>query len=286
MESNHGSNYQEAMQANIAVHSAMAEHYDKVEPHFRPESISRVNSIIKEILIRHDVKRVLDIGCGTGFMISILKQYVTEITGVDITQAMLDRVDTSGQTKIELINSDTGSVPLAQEYYDMATAYSFLDHLYDLRPTLSNTYNSLKSGGVFYADLSPNFYFWDQIKKLDREGKYDPIIEREIKAVYQKDEEIEDQFGINREIFKKAEFQKHVKGGFKEEEIRSELLSVGFEKINFIYHWYLGQAQLINDNSIDKERRFECAGVMHEYLSKGLPLTRHLFKYVGFIAIK
>lgn len=280
------SNYEEAIQANIAVHSAMAEQYDKVEPHFRPESVSRVTTIIKDIFVNHDVRKVLDIGCGTGFMISILKKYAAEITGVDITQAMLDKVDTSGEVDIKLINSDTGSVTLSEEYYDLATAYSFLDHLYDLSPTLRNTYRSLRDGGIFYADLSPNFYFWEQIKKLGQEGKYDSIVEREIKAIHQKDEEIEKQFGIDKEIFKKAEFQKHVKGGFKEEEIRSELLSVGFREVSFIYHWYLGQAQLISDVSLDKGQRFECANIMHEYLVKGMPVTRHLFKYVGFIAVK
>lgn len=50
--------------------------------------------------------------------------------------------------------------------------------------------------------------------------------------------------------------------------------------------WYLGQAQLINDNSIDKNLRLEHASIMSDYVIKGLPITRHIFKYVGFIAIK
>lgn len=279
-------NYQEAIEANIAVHSAMVEKYNCVEPHFRPESVARVEHIVQSIVAQHKVRKVVDLGCGTGFMIDILKKYVEEIIGVDITQPMLDKVEKTGTAKISLINEDTGSVQLEDNYYDMATAYSFLDHLYDMSPTFLNTYRFLRQGGIFYADLSPNAYFWDQIKQLDSTKTYDPIIVREIKAINQKAEEIEQQFGIEKGLFVKAEFQKHIKGGLREEDIKQQLLNVGFQKVDFLYHWYLGQAQLINDNSIDKNLRLEHASIMSDYLIKGLPLTRHVFKYVGFIAIK
>lgn len=276
----------EAIEANIAVHSAMADEYNKVEPHFRPESILRVDNIIKEIHTEHPIEKVLDLGCGTGFMINIVKKYAKEITGVDVTQAMMDKVDKSGIAKIELINSDTGTVSLPQAHYDLATAYTFLDHLYDMEPTFVNTFNALKAGGRFYADLSPNFYFWDSVKKVDSSQQYDPILQREINAVLSKDEEIQAQFGIEKETFRNAEHQKHIKGGLVEEELRSLLLKVGFKDVKFIYHWFIGQAQLINDQSKDKTIRFEQAAVMHDYLERSLPISRNLFKYIGFIAIK
>jgi hypothetical protein len=71
-----------------------------------------------------------------------------------------------------------------------------------------------------------------------------------------------------------------------EEELQSLLLKVGFTKVEFIYHWFIGQAQLINDESTDKQTRFEYAEVMHNYLTKSLPISRNLFKYIGFIATK
>ena len=276
----------EAIKANIAVHSAMADDYNRIEPHFRPESVKRVKDIIHKLSLDRSIENALDLGCGTGFMINILKEYSSNIVGVDVTQAMLDKVDLTGNTSIELINSDTGSVLLKKEFFDIATAYTFLDHLYDLKPTLLNTFNSLKKGGIFYADLSPNFYFWESIKSLNNDRNYDLILQREINAVLKKDEEIEEQFGVKKEIFTAAEHQKHVKGGLVEEEINDLLLNIGFIKVEFIYHWYVGQAQLINDESIYKEKRFEHANVMHEYLTRSLPLSRNLFKYIGFIATK
>lgn len=280
------SKIQEAIEANIAVHSAMADEYNTAEPHFRKESVDRVKSIVKDISNRIEIRDVLDLGCGTGFMINILKEYAEQITGVDVTQAMMDKVDKSGNTAIELINADTGTVALKKDHYDLATAYTFLDHLYDMNPTFQNCYNSLKKGGLFYADLSPNAYFWDEIKKLDRLKSFDPIVEREIKAVHSKDEEIEATFGVKKEVFTQAEHQKHVEGGLREEKVRESLESVGFKNIEFIYHWYIGQAQLVNDENLEREVRLERANTMHQYLTKSLPLSRHLFKYVGFIAEK
>jgi ubiquinone/menaquinone biosynthesis C-methylase UbiE len=276
----------EAIQANIVVHSAMADDYNKIEPHFRPESIKRVTEIIEKISRNSSLQYALDLGCGTGFMINILKEYSSKIIGVDVTQAMLDKVDLDGNVEIKLINSDTGTVDLPYEYFDIATAYTFLDHLYDLSPTLINTFNSLKKGGVFYADLSPNFYFWESIKSLNNSKDYDNILQREINAVLKKDEEIQDQFGVNKEIFTAAEYQKHVKGGLIEEELNDLLKNIGFSKVEFVYHWFVGQAELINDESVAKEKRFEQADKMHEYLIRSLPLSRNLFKYVGFIATK
>jgi hypothetical protein len=111
-------------------------------------------------------------------------------------------------------------------------------------------------------------------------------LQREINAVLSKDEEIEAQFGIDKNVFRNAEHQKHIKGGLVEEELQSLLLKVGFTKVEFIYHWFIGQAQLINDESTDKQTRFEYAEVMHNYLTKSLPISRNLFKYIGFIATK
>ena len=41
--------YQESIDANIAVHSTMANTYNQQEPHYRPESISRVENIVSKI---------------------------------------------------------------------------------------------------------------------------------------------------------------------------------------------------------------------------------------------
>lgn len=279
-------NYEEAIRANIAVHSAMADQYNEVEPHFRPESKERVGTILDTLIPEGGQVKVLDLGCGTGFMIDLVKSRASHIIGVDVTQPMLDKVDKSGPARVELINGDTGIVELPEDYFDLATAYTFLDHLYDMMPTFHNCHRALRRGGKFYADLSPNAYFWDAVKQLDPAAQHNPILSREVNAVRHKGEEIEAQFGVSSETFVKAEFQKHVEGGLREEAVRMQLMKAGFTDVTFVYHWFIGQAQLINDSGMTREERLSHAEVMHSYLTKAMPLSRHLFKYVGFIATK
>ena len=279
-------NYQKVIEANIALHSRMSDDYSTCEPHFRPENIQKVEDKLKPVIEATNAKRLLDLGCGTGFMINIAKKYVQEIHGVDVTQAMMDKVDKSGNATIVLHNHDTGSFPVEEGSFDVVTGYSFLHHLYDVVPTLQTAYKALRSGGQFYADLDPNYYFWEGVNQLDRNGQYDGIVKREIEMVTYKDEDIEKNFGVDKDVFNQAEFGKNIKGGFREEELVAALKKIGFTDVQFFYHWFIGQGKLINDESMDKATRFAHAEVMHDYLLKAMPLTRNLFKYVGFVATK
>lgn len=279
-------NYQKVIEANIALHSRMSDDYSTCEPHFRPENIQKVEDKLKPVIEATNAKRLLDLGCGTGFMINIAKKYVQEIHGVDVTQAMMDKVDKSGNATIVLHNHDTGSFPVEEGSFDVVTGYSFLHHLYDVVPTLQTAYKALRKGGQFYADLDPNYYFWEGVNQLDRNGQYDGIVKREIEMVTYKDEDIEKNFGVDKDVFNQAEFGKNIKGGFREEELVAALKNIGFTDVQFFYHWFIGQGKLINDESMDRTARFAHAEVMHDYLLKAMPLTRNLFKYVGFVATK
>jgi ubiquinone/menaquinone biosynthesis C-methylase UbiE len=278
--------YKQVIEANIAVHSKLATFYQKTEPHFRPENVAVVDARLKEVVDATKAKRLLDLGCGTGFMIGVAKNHVQDITGVDVTRAMLDQVDKSGTAKIELHEHDTGSFAAEAGAFDVVTAYSFLHHLYDIEPTLATAAKALRKGGQFYVDLDPNFYFWDAITKLEGKGTYDSIVQREIDAVAHKDDEIAKEYGIPNDVFNDAEYGKTAAGGFKEEDLREKLMRVGFSKVDFRYYWYLGQAFLVNEEGKPREERLANAATTDGVLQRLMPLSRHLYKYVGFVAHK
>jgi ubiquinone/menaquinone biosynthesis C-methylase UbiE len=278
--------YKEVINANIELYSKSSHEYEKLEPQYRPENLKRVKSILKKEIDKIGAKKVLDLGCGTGFMIYLMKEYVDEITGVDVTQVMLDRVDKSGHAKIELVNHDTGSYPVAEGKYDMVTAHSFLHHLYDIKPTIETASKALRLGGVFVNELDPNYYFWEAINKLERNGSYSPLVKREVEEVNHKEEDIEKTFGVNPDIYNTAEYGKNIKGGFKEEELIETLLGAGFSKVEIKYHWFLGETLVVNNPNSEKERNLETAKWFNEVLHNSMPLSRHLYKYVGFVAKK
>ena len=281
--------YNEVIQANIAVHSKLATLYAKTEPHFRPENLAIVDAALGALVAETKAKRLLDLGCGTGFMINLAKHHVESIVGVDVTRAMLDQVDKSGPAKIELHEHDTGTFPAEPGTFDLVTAYSFLHHLYDIAPTCGTAAKALRKGGKFYADLDPNFYFWESIKELEsHDGKdgYDPIVKREIDAVAHKDDQMNEEYGIPTAVFNDAEYGKDVAGGFKEDVVRDILLAAGFTDVKFTYYWYLGQASVVNDPGQSKEANLVDAAKVDAVLKKVMPLSRHLYKYLGFVATK
>jgi len=277
---------QRVIDANIAVHSRLAAHYQTCEPHFRPENVQKVERRLAALVRETSAESLLDLGCGTGFIIEIAKRYVRRITGVDVTQAMLDQVDRSGSVDIELVNHDTGTYPAAAGTFQLVTAYSFLHHLASLEPTFRTASRALARGGKFYADLDPNFYFWKSINQLERDGDYHPLVRREIEAVTFRDEEIEAKFGVSREVFNHAEFGKDIVGGFKEQTLRQQLLEAGFTEVKFHYHWFLGEAFLINSGSAPREELLRQAAVINDALLCALPVSRNMFKYLGFVATK
>jgi ubiquinone/menaquinone biosynthesis C-methylase UbiE len=278
--------YKEVIEANIKLHTRLASEYNTCEPQFKAENIDRTEKILSELINKTNAKSILDLGCGTGFVIDIAKKYVSEIYGVDVTQAMLDRIDLSGSANIKVFNHDAGTFSAGDKKFDMVTAYSFLHHLYEIRPVLETAYKHLNSGGVFYADQDPNFYFWESVNKLDRNGDYHEVVKREIEMVSYKDEDIQEKFGIETDIFNKAEYGKNIRGGFKEEEIREMLLEIGFKKVDFVYYWYIGQAMVINQLGFTKELGLQKADFIDEVLQKILPISKNLYKYIGFIATK
>jgi ubiquinone/menaquinone biosynthesis C-methylase UbiE len=278
--------YKEVINANIELYTKSSHEYEKLEPQYRPENLKRVKALLKKEIDAVGVKKVLDLGCGTGFMINLMKEFVDEITGVDVTQVMLDRVDKSGHAKIELINHDTGSYPVQEGKYDMATAHSFLHHLYDIKPTIETAAKALRKGGIFVNELDPNYYFWEAVNKLERNGNYSPLVKREVEEVNHKDEDIEKTFGVNKEIYNTAEYGKNIKGGFREEELTETLLEAGFSKVDIKYHWFLGETLVVNNPNFDKDSNLVTAKFFNEVLHNSMPLARHLYKYVGFVATK
>ncbi len=264
------------IKANLAYHAALAETYDDEQPHFKQENIEKVDAFLKSLAATAGDNSLVDLGCGTGFVINIAKKYFKRVVGVDITQQMLDRVDGTGGN-VELCKADTSDTPLDPESFNVCTAYGFLHHLHEVKPTFQEAYRLLKQGGIFYADLDPNYYYWDMIKNIQHAEVGNDILQRETGSIVDKVTEIAEQFNLDRETIELAEYQKIVKGGFRENEIIRMLQEAGFVSIDYRYEWYLGQGFYHHS---DPAR----GAIIEEYLRNFLPATRQLFKYVSFVA--
>ena len=275
----------EAIEANIYVHSFLANagEYQK-SPHFYPENIEKVKCIVQRVtenLPSVSTAKAIDFGCGTGFMIHIMKDRFAEVHGVDITLDMMKHVDLSSEN-IFLHESLAENTPFANCSFDFATAYSFMDHLFDYKDFLKEAYRVLKPGGVFYSDLNPNRDFIMAMDHIETVGlkTNSAIVEKEIKGALHNGVYYQENFGINADVLDKAEPIKSKDKGFNADDVLATAKEIGFSECRVEFEWFLGQAKVMREQSLEK------AHIVDEYLTSVLPVSSVLYKYLRFIFIK
>ena len=277
----------ETLKANIYVHAFLANagEYEK-SPHFRPENRAKVRGIVERLtqhLQGQAGTKALDFGCGTGFMIELIYDRFTEVHGIDITQDMMKFVDMSpGNIFLhECLAEDTG---FAEGLFDFASAYSFMDHLFDYEAFLKEAYRILKPGGVFYSDLNPNRDFAAAMQRADADRSVYPmlpeVIAREVKGMLHNGEHYKDQFGMDPKQLEMAEPIKSRDLGFSAGEVVATARRLGFSDAKVELDWFLGQGKAIKEDSAAN------IDVINGYLASVVPVSSLLFKYLRFIFIK
>lgn len=203
--------------ANIEYHTKFADTYDN-QPHFLPENKKRVEKIILKYGKEAGFNSLLDVGCGTGFIIDIVKEYFDHVIGIDITQKMIDRIGCAKNVDTCIANSE--SLPFENNSFNICTAYSFLHHLLEFESTLVEVYRVLKKGGILYTDQDPNLYFWDN-NTIDKAAE---VLERNI--------------NIPKNITKLAEYHGTL-GGVDGDKIENLLYSIGYKDVKVVYRWFV-----------------------------------------------
>jgi ubiquinone/menaquinone biosynthesis C-methylase UbiE len=214
-------------------------------------------------------------------MIDIAKGLFDEIHGVDITEEMLRRVDTSGGA-ITLHRGLVEEMSFPSDSFDFVTSYAFLHHVENTERILREVFRVLKPGGLVYIGLEPNRLFWAAMKQLEQgqTEELDPILKREIAAVLHIDDKLGAEFGLDPELVRQAEPMKSERGGLDPSEFSAEAERVGFRKCEVTPDWFLGQGSVMHGDS------FEVAEKIDAYLRSLLPLTMGLYKYLRFVLTK
>jgi ubiquinone/menaquinone biosynthesis C-methylase UbiE/quercetin dioxygenase-like cupin family protein len=103
---------------------------------------------------------VLDVCCGTGAMALSLAPHAAQVTGLDLTPAMLEQArgaqDRSGCDNVDWVEGDAFALPFADASFSLVVCGAAFHHMLDPRPALSEMVRVCRVGGrVAVRDVTP-----------------------------------------------------------------------------------------------------------------------------------
>lgn len=109
---------------------------------------------------REKVDRLLDVATGTGDLAIMASKKATRVTGIDISEGMLDhgrvKVKQRGlQDRIELLKADSAELPFAEGTFDVVTVAFGVRNFEQLEKGIAEMRRVLKPGGrMFILEFS------------------------------------------------------------------------------------------------------------------------------------
>jgi methionine biosynthesis protein MetW len=103
-------------------------------------------------------ERVLDSGCGPGFLAGLLKEHGIDVVGTDVSRVGPERTRARG-VSAQQVDLDTEALPFPDGEFDAVVANSNLEHLFYLRRHVAECVRCVRPGGKFIW-LVPNIGHW------------------------------------------------------------------------------------------------------------------------------
>jgi len=107
-------------------------------------------------------KRVLDVGCGTGYGSAELGRVATQVVGCDISaEALVYAHRHYASSKVHFIQAACTCLPLNSASFDLVVAFELIEHLADWRTFLEETRRVLDRSGQCVIS-TPNKYYYQE----------------------------------------------------------------------------------------------------------------------------
>jgi ubiquinone/menaquinone biosynthesis C-methylase UbiE len=186
------------------------------------------------LLTRHelDPDRILDVCCGTGTVAELLTESGYEVSGFDLSSAMIDEARVKAAKKglnIDYYVADATTLNLEKTFEGALSFFDSLNYITTLdgfRAAIHSVARHLEPGAAFIFDVNTPYAFEQQLFdqedqrkraliKYSWHGRYDP----ETRII-----QVEMDFDRNGEQFQEV----HIQRAHSDEEIREAIQDAGF----------------------------------------------------------
>ena len=102
-------------------------------------------------------RRILDIGCGTGTMLTYLSRY-GDAEGIDVDENAIQYCQARGLTRVSQAGAD--HLPFAPNTFELVTALDVIEHVDDDRAAFREALRVLHPGGEFLLTVPAYRFLW------------------------------------------------------------------------------------------------------------------------------
>lgn len=118
-----------------------------------------ITNLFKKYLGVTEKKNILEIGCGTGFVLKALSQFENyNLTGAEIHIEGLKYAKRRVE-KAEFIQCDATNLPFENEF-DAIGAFDVLEHIENDELVMKNIFKALKRNGKFFISVPQHMFMW------------------------------------------------------------------------------------------------------------------------------
>ena len=130
---------------------ASREYYDKLAPNYDQHSHARhLEALYAELIETADgwgVSSVLDVGCGTGSLLELLRRRGVKVAGADISPRMIERARKRLGEDVDLRVADSEGLPWEDASFSLVVCVGSLHHYPNPLKALSEMRRVLRSDG-------------------------------------------------------------------------------------------------------------------------------------------
>jgi SAM-dependent methyltransferase len=119
-----------------------------------------VEAVLSRQLPPRGGRKILDVGCGTGGMLPLLRQW-GEVTGIDMSAQALELARQRGGNPILHQGGLPEGLPRG-ERYDLITAFDVIEHLAEPVASLQAMRGALRPGGVLVCTVPAFAFLWSE----------------------------------------------------------------------------------------------------------------------------